>query len=320
MINIEENFKFEQNDKIVIGCSTGPDSMALMDMLLKIRDKYSLQLICAHVNHNIRAQSKEEEEFIKKYCEKNNVMLEKMKIEKYGDDNFHNEARNIRYHFFESVISKYQAKYLMTAHHGDDLIETVLMRIVRGSNLQGYSGFHKIVDMNNYKLVRPLIYYTKKELEDYDKENNVPYFIDESNLKMKYTRNRYRKNVLPFLKEEDENVHKKFLKFSENIAEASKYINKERNKAIKHVIKNSILSIEKFKELDRYIQKEILYYMLEEYYQDDLILVNDRHIDLLMYVINSRKSNMEVNLPNEILAVKSYDNFYLKRNTEEIMA
>ena len=60
--------------------------------------------------------------------------------------------------------------------------------------------------------------------------------------------------------------------------------------------------------------------MLEEYYQDDLILVNDRHIDLLMYVINSRKSNMEVNLPNEILAVKSYDNFYLKRNTEEIMA
>lgn len=320
MINIEENFKFEQNDKIVIGCSTGPDSMALMDMLLKIRDKYSLQLICAHVNHNIRAQSKEEEEFIKKYCEKNNIMLEKMKIEKYGDDNFHNEARNIRYHFFENVISKYQAKYLMTAHHGDDLIETVLMRIVRGSNLQGYSGFHKIVDMNNYKLVRPLIYYTKKELEDYDKENNVPYFIDESNLKMKYTRNRYRKNVLPFLKEEDENVHKKFLKFSENIAEASKYINKERNKAIKHVIKNSILSIEKFKELDRYIQKEILYYMLEEYYQDDLILVNDRHIDLLMYVINSRKSNMEVNLPNEILAVKSYDNFYLKRNTEEIMA
>ena len=320
MINIEENFKFEQNDKIVIGCSTGPDSMALMDMLLKIRDKYSLQLICAHVNHNIRAQSKEEEEFIKKYCEKNNVMLEKMKIEKYGDDNFHNEARNIRYHFFENVISKYQAKYLMTAHHGDDLIETVLMRIVRGSNLQGYSGFHKIVDMNNYKLVRPLIYYTKKELEDYDKENNVPYFIDESNLKMKYTRNRYRKNVLPFLKEEDENVHKKFLKFSENIAEASKYINKERNNAIKHVIKNSILSIEKFKEFDRYIQKEILYYMLEEYYQDDLILVNDRHIDLLMYVINSRKSNMEVNLPNEILAVKSYDDFYLKRNTEEIMA
>ena len=320
MINIEENFKFEKNDKIVIGCSTGPDSMALMDMLLKIRDKYSLQLICAHVNHNIRAQSKEEEEFIKKYCEKNNVMLEKMKIEKYGDDNFHNEARNIRYHFFENVISKYQAKYLMTAHHGDDLIETVLMRIVRGSNLQGYSGFHKIVDMNNYKLVRPLIYYTKKELEDYDKENNVPYFIDESNLKMKYTRNRYRKNVLPFLKEEDENVHKKFLKFSENIAEASKYINKERNNAIKHVIKNSILSIEKFKEFDRYIQKEILYYMLEEYYQDDLILVNDRHIDLLMYVINSRKSNMEVNLPNEILAVKSYDDFYLKRNTEEIMA
>ena len=235
-MNIENDFEFHDNDIIVIGCSTGPDSMALFDMLLKIREKYHLQLICAHVNHNVRKQSIEEAEFIKKYCEEQKVMLETMVIEKYGDDNFHNEARNIRYHFFENVVEKYHANYLMTAHHGDDLIETILMRITRGSNISGYSGFKKIVDLGDYKIVRPLITYTKQELEKYDEDNHVPYYIDDSNAKMKYTRNRYRKHVLPFLKEEDPNVHMKFYKFSQTMDEASRYIEKERNKAINKVI------------------------------------------------------------------------------------
>ena len=72
--------------------------------------------------------------------------------------------------------------------------------------------------MEGYKIVRPLIHYTKKELEDYDKENNVKYFVDSSNDKDKYTRNRYRKYVIPFLKEEELNVHNKFLKFSEELS------------------------------------------------------------------------------------------------------
>ena len=317
-MSIEENFNFSNNDIIVIGCSTGPDSMALFDMLLKIRDKYNLQLICAHVNHNIRKQSEKEEQFNKKYCERHNVILEKMKIEKYGDDNFHNEARNIRYHFFEDIVLKYNANYLMTAHHGDDLIETILMRLVRGSNIQGYNGFHKIVDMGNYTIVRPLISYTKDELEQYNKKNKVPYYIDESNAKMKYTRNRYRKNILPFLKEEDPKVHQKFLKFSNTLAEASKYINKERDKALAKILDNGKIKIDKFLNLDMYIQKEILYYILEDFYQDDLILVNDRHIELLLYLISSKKANMKVNLPNEIVALKSYNEFSLKKEVEEI--
>ncbi len=319
MIDIEQDLTFESSDKIVIGCSAGPDSMALFDLLLKLREKYHFQIICAHVNHNIRKQSEEEERFIKEFCDKCQVMLEVMKIEKYGDDNFHNEARNIRYHFFEEVVEKYNANYLMTAHHGDDLIETIMMRLVRGSNLEGYSGFHQTLDMGTYKLVRPLIYYTKEELEEYDQINKIPYYIDESNHKMKYTRNRYRKNILPFLKEEDKNVHLKFLKFSQNLQEASKYIEKERDKALHEVITSTgRIDISKFLQIESYIQKEILYYILEEFYQDDLILVNDKHIDLLKYLIESNKSNMQVNLPNEIVAIKSYNEFYLKRETDEI--
>ena len=163
MSYLEKSFKFNDGDVIVIGCSTGPDSMALVDMLEKIRDKYHLSLIICHVNHNLRKQS---------------IEVETMTIEEYGDDNFHNEAHNIRYKFFDNVVNKYKANYLMTAHHGDDLMETVLMKIVRGSNILGYSGFRKIIDNGNYKVVRPLIELTKKQLEEYDKENNVKYYID----------------------------------------------------------------------------------------------------------------------------------------------
>ena len=211
MIKIDEVFEFSNNDTIVIGCSSGPDSMSLVDMLLKVRDKYNLQLVVAHVNHNVRKESYEEAEYLKQYCIDNNLVFESMVIEEYGDDNFHNEARNIRYNFFENLIHKYDGNYLMTAHHGDDLIETVMMRIVRGSNLNGYSGFKEVVDMGTYKIVRPLIHFTKKELEDYANENKVKYYVDSSNDKDKYTRNRYRKYLIPFLKEEEVNVHNKVL-------------------------------------------------------------------------------------------------------------
>ena len=95
-INIENDFKFKKGDSIVIGCSTGPDSMALVDMLLKLREKYSLSLVVAHVNHNLRKESIKEAEYIKRYCHQNHLMLESMTITEYRDDNFHNEAKNIR--------------------------------------------------------------------------------------------------------------------------------------------------------------------------------------------------------------------------------
>lgn len=313
-----DNFHFEENDTIVLGCSSGPDSMALFNMLLKLREKHNLNLICAHVNHNMRRQSVEEYAFLEKYCDSHNVIFESMIIKEYGDDNFHNEARNIRYNFFENIVIKYDAKYLMTAHHGDDLIETILMRISRGSNLQGYSGFHEVVGMDTYQIIRPLINFTKEDILEYNKKNKVPYYIDESNNQDKYTRNRYRKYVLPFLKEENKDIHLKFLKFSQNLKDAYKFIEQQRNKAMKKVIKKEKIKINDFLELDEYLQKEILYYLVSEYYQDDLILINDRHIDLMLEMINRKKSNIELDMPNDVCAIKNYDEFYLKRNTEDI--
>ena len=319
MTDIEKSFTFQKNDIIVVACSAGPDSMALFHMLLTIRDKYNLKLICAHVNHNVRKQSLEEARFVEKYCKLYNVLFETMTITEYGDDNFENEARNIRYGFFEELVEKYGANYLMTAHHGDDLIETILMRISRGSNLNGYSGFHKIVDKGNYKIVRPLIGFTKEELEEYNKTNNVKYYIDSSNKKMTITRNRYRRHMLPFLKQEAKNIHLKYLKFSDNLQEAYQYIKKERDRIYTELIDNNgKIEIDKFKKIDVFMQKEILYYLLEDYYQDDLILLNDRHIELIRGLINCNKSNSKVILPNEVRAIKSYNAFYLEKETEEL--
>ena len=200
--------------------------MALLYILNDLRKKIGFKIVVAHVNHNVREESKEEAEFLNNYCNENNIPFEMMVIAKYGDDNFHNEARNIRYDYYDELINKYHANYLMTGHHADDLMETILMRIVRGSTLRGYSGFSDLVDMGNYKIARPLISVTKQELEDFDKVKNIPYRVDKSNFKDKYTRNRYRKYVLPFLKSEDKDVHEKFIKFSKQIMETDEYITK----------------------------------------------------------------------------------------------
>ena len=244
VINFLENeLILKENDVIVLGNSYGPDSMALLNVLLNIRKKLNINIVVAHVNHNLRKESAKEKVDLEKYCLDNNLIFESMIIEQYGDDNFHNEARNIRYNFFEDLVRKYNANYLFTVHHGDDLIETIIMRIARGSTLKGYSGFSKIVDMGTYKLVRPLIYVTKDEIVAYNEKNHIKYAVDKSNFKDKYTRNRYRHVILPFLKREDPNVHEKFLKFSTTLEEYDQYINEEINRSIKKVYKDKKIDL-----------------------------------------------------------------------------
>ena len=174
---LENELCLKENDVIVLGNSYGPDSMALLNVLLNIRKKINIKIIIAHVNHNLRKESAKEKIDLESFCLDNNLIFESMIIEQYGDDNFHNEARKIRYHFFEEIVEKYHSKYLMTAHHGDDLVETVLMRIVRGSTLKGYAGFEKAIDKGTYILVRPLVFATKDEIEKYNIKNKILQWI-----------------------------------------------------------------------------------------------------------------------------------------------
>ena len=315
---LEKTICLTNKDVIVVGVSAGPDSMALLHILNELRKKIGFKIIVAHVNHNVRKESFEEEEFLKNYCDERNILFEKMIIEKYGDDNFHNEARNIRYNFYRGLITKYNANYLMTGHHGDDLVETILMRIVRGSTIKGYSGFNKIVDMKTYKIVRPLIYETKDEIEKYDIDNNIPYRIDKSNYKDVYTRNRYRKYILPALKKEDKDVHRKFIKFSETLQEYDNFIDRVTKSVINDVYVDGIIKVDEFVKEDNLIQKRIIDHILATIYADDLIEIDNRHVSIVLKAIYSKKASIKYNLPNDYEVVKEYNKVYFKKVVDQL--
>ena len=194
------NNNIEDASTVVVAVSSGPDSMALLNLLLEVRDKKKLKIVIAHINHNLRDESKEEFEFTMKYAKKKKCEFEGILFDNYKTNSIENEARERRYAFFEDILKKYDSKYLLTAHHGDDLIETILMRITRGSSISGYSGFKKISKRDGYTILRPLIFYTKDEILKYLENNNIPYRIDKTNYSKKYTRNRYRLDILPLLK------------------------------------------------------------------------------------------------------------------------
>lgn len=317
---LEKELCLTKGDIIVLGCSGGPDSMALLFVLSSLRKKIPFSLVCAHVNHNVRKESFAEKEFLEKWCKENEILFESMVIEHYGDDNFHNEARVIRYHFFEEVVRNYQANYLMTAHHGDDLVETILMRLVRGSTLNGYAGFQRKIVEDGYRLIRPLITLSKEEILRFDREHQIPFVIDSSNEKDKYTRNRYRKTVLPFLKEEEPKYYEKFLKFSRTLTKYSDYIDMLAKREYKNLYEEEkkSLYLSKFLEIDFVLQEKVLNSILASIYQDDLMLVNDRHVQLIYQLIHSKKKNCFAYLPNQIKVVKAYDVLSFQRETSQI--
>ncbi len=294
-------------DVVVVGVSGGPDSMALLHVLARVKKTLDISIVCAHVNHNVRKESAEEKIFVESFCRNNDIIFDSMVIEDYGDDNFHNEARSKRYTYFGKVVKEYGAKYLLTAHHGDDLIETILMRLVRGSTLRGYSGFSKIVSMDGYKVLRPFIHVTKQEILEYNKKNKIPFVQDASNQKDVYTRNRFRKYIVPEFKKEDPNVHKKFYKFSKTLLEYNDYIDKQVEKVMPDVFVQNTLKIDTFLKLDHLIAMKVIYYILESIYQDDLMLITDHHAELIYNIICSKKANTYIYLPNNLKAVKAYD-------------
>lgn len=305
---------FNNNDTIVIACSGGPDSMCLLNLVNSYKEEYNLKIICAHVNHGLRKESDEEKEFVKEYCKKNNIIFEYFKITEYKNNKFsESEARLKRYKFFDNTMLKYNAKYLMTAHHGDDLTETILMRIVRGSNLKGYIGISKILENNNYKIVRPLLNLSKDMIYKYLEENNISYVIDKSNESEKYTRNRYRKHVLPFLKNEDNNVHLKFLKYSEEIEGAYKYINTIVKDKIKDIYVENYIVINKLLEEDKYIQEKIIEYVIEDIQKSNIFDISDMQLNSIFKLINSN-NNKEINLSNGFIARKSYNKLFFEKN------
>ena len=297
------NNNIQDNTSVVIACSGGPDSMCLLSLVNNLSTTKNITVICAHVNHKLRKESEEEAQMVERYCKENNIIFESMEITDYLNGEFSEEdARIRRYNFFDQVINKYQAAYLLTAHHGDDLIETVLMRLTRGSNLSGYIGIKQINTNESYKILRPLLTTTKEEILKYNQENNIPYAIDSSNNNLKYTRNRYRNVVLPFLKNEDANVHLKYLKFSEELIAYDNFISDYI--ASKNIIVDNSILINKLNSETQFIKRKAIELLIKEIQKNDYLAISDNQMQEIIKLLD--KSNKSVDLNNNYKCINEY--------------
>ncbi len=278
--------------------------MALLHYLI---NNYKDKIIVAHINHNVRKQSNTEELFLSNYCKDNNITFECMKITEYKENNFENEARKKRYKFYKEILTKYNSSYLFLAHHADDLMETIIMKIIRGSNINGYAGIKKISYQDNYYIVRPFLDYTKQDILEYIKKYNITYYDDYTNNDITYTRNRIRHNIIPLLKKEDINIHKKFIKYSNTLNEYNDYINYEIDNIIKDIYINNTLYVDKFNIMHPFIKKNILYHILNNIYNNKENIVKDIHIKNILNLINNPKPNITINMPNNIYVTKEYN-------------
>ena len=303
------------NEYVIAAISGGPDSIYLLELLEQFQNKF--KIVVAHVHHNLRKESDEEAEKLKAICKEKNLIFEMMKIENYPNNKFSEEiARNIRYEYFDTLIKKYNSDILFTAHHGNDQIETILMRLSRGSSLKGYAGIEQINTDRGYRIIRPLLQITKEEIIEYLDNNKLWYAVDNSNSDIKYTRNRYRKNILPELKKENKNIHKKFNEYSNRLLLADNYLKKESSKIYKKILnKNSIL-VNEFNELDQIIKIYVIEKYLKDIYKNDISLLNNKHIEI---IINNLSLNRNVifDLPNSKIGIIEYNNFKVIEKTIE---
>ncbi len=231
-LNLESKFqnKIEElipkNAKVLVACSGGLDSMALVYLLLKCK----IEIGIAHVNYGLRLfESDEEETFVKKTAANLSVPIFTLNHKDFSSvepktNNTQIWAREIRYNFFREISAKEDFDYIATAHHADDQAETILMNMGRGSGLNGLKG---IPEKDN-NIIRPLLYFTRGELKNWMTKNHYSWKTDSSNLSPKYTRNKLRLELIPAL-------NALIPSFSEHLSDVGKWA-KESNELLDFLI------------------------------------------------------------------------------------
>jgi len=193
----------KSGDSIIAGVSGGPDSMALLHLLQKLQQEIGFCIYVAHLNHGLREEAAEEEDFVRNYCKEHSLVCFSRTINikelAYKEKKSLEEAgRDCRYQYFFDLMSELAANRIATAHHQDDLAESVLLHLLRGSGIKGLRG---IMPQNGH-LIRPLLCFSKREIMTYLEENDINYCVDRSNFESEYLRNRIRLELLPCLQKE----------------------------------------------------------------------------------------------------------------------
>ncbi|MHC5269896.1 tRNA lysidine(34) synthetase TilS [Enterococcus sp. LJL98] len=224
---INERQLWQAKEKILIAVSTGVDSMVLLHVLESLQES-GLVIGVAHVNHQLRAASIEEEAFLASYCAARSLPFHCRKWSTPATTNIEAQARDFRYNFFKEIMQQFGYTVLVTAHHGEDQLETMLMKMVRTGEVFASQGIAWTQTFASGRLVRPLLTQSKADLLHYAQENDLVYYEDETNQTLDYQRNRLRHQVLPVLKNENQQVLAHFQQLSEQIQLLETWVKEEQ--------------------------------------------------------------------------------------------
>ena len=322
---IFEHDLIPRGSKIILACSGGPDSAALLDILSKLQKKYFLEIVIAHVNYGLRgSDSNKDEEFVRKLAEKYNLSVfvynastemrftapeikTKTQLIASSQKNIsENKLRDIRYAFFEKTRKELGFDLIAIGHTLDDQVETFLMRIIRGSGLSGLSA---ILYKNN-KIIRPLLNIPKSDIIDYLKKNKQTYRIDRTNLKPQYFRNKIRNQLIPSLLKYNPKIKQTVFDATESIREDYDFI---KNCAKKEFQKNKNLSIKKLLALHPSIQKQVLLETILEK-KSDLSDIEYAHIKELLKIIKSTKNKSQIVIFKGLKAIRKGDKITVEKS------
>jgi len=303
--------KVEQNKVYALAVSGGIDSMVLLDNFSKLKSKDSFEFFVVTIDHNIRGESsKKDALFVKNYCDANGIncktfSVDAPRLKEEKRLTMEQAARELRYNVFDALIKDGDADFVVLAHQASDQAETVLMRILRGTGIEGLKG---IVDRAGY--LHPLINFSRDDIEHYAIDNAIPFIVDETNFDESYTRNFFRLSVLPLLKSRYPQAEKCINRLCEYALETDEMVKAlfvpatiEKNKAWlaldvfdmpKTLVRTSIMDA--FKKLS--------------IFQD----IEKKHIDALIE-LSKKETSKVLDMPYNIKAVKERDKIVFFKNT-----
>ncbi|MDO6597303.1 tRNA lysidine(34) synthetase TilS [Oceanihabitans sp. 2_MG-2023] len=235
--HIHQNLPFLNESKLLITISGGIDSVILTHLCHQAKLHFSL----AHCNFNLRGkESDADQDFVMQLAEDLDVevFIESFETESYAKTNklsTQMAARELRYNWFQELSEQLHFDYILTAHHADDNLETFLINLTRGTGLDGLTGIPEV----NENIVRPLLKFTREEIENFAKENNFKWREDSSNASTKYLRNKLRQDVIPILKAMNSQLLSNFQTTQDNLQDAKSII----QDAV-HKVEDKVLTVE----------------------------------------------------------------------------
>jgi tRNA(Ile)-lysidine synthase len=263
-----------RGDRVVVAVSGGPDSVCLLHLLLQISQELALKLFVAHLNHMLREEAIEEENFVRELAEKYSLPFYSERIEvakklRKGET-LEEGARRIRYDFFRRVGERFSAEKIALGHNADDLVETVLLNLIRGTGIRGLRGIPPVRKEGSITFIRPLIEIWREEITQYLEKRDIPYMIDRSNLSLEFTRNKIRHRVIPLLEEINPKVKLAIHRLGEIAGEINSFIEDEVRKGKEKILvgkseSSLLLDIKRLFAFHPALQKEIIRSVLAEF-------------------------------------------------------